>query len=50
VLTPDGEPAGRLLLPARSPLEAADSAHAWVVERDEVDIPSVVRYRLRPGN
>jgi hypothetical protein len=47
VLSPDGDPVGQIVLPPRIELRAADGQHVWCVERDELDVESVVRYRLR---
>jgi hypothetical protein len=47
VLDPDGTPTERYLLPGNVLLRAASETHIWAVERDEFDVESVVRYRLR---
>src|SRR5690606_38703450 len=41
----DGEPLGTVELPRSSRLAAADRSRVWVLERDENDVESVVRYR-----
>lgn len=46
VLDPTGEPIGSLLLPARSRIAIGDLDRIWVIERDEVDVESVVRYSV----
>lgn len=46
VLSPTGDVVGELLLPPRVSLRAADAEHVWCIERDELDVESVVRYRL----
>jgi hypothetical protein len=48
VLNRDGEPRGTVVLPRTMTLEASDSERVWVVERDDLGIPWVVRYRLGP--
>ena len=49
VLSAVGEPVGHLVLPANTTLRAANDTHIWAVERDELDVESVVRYRLLEG-
>ena len=39
----------RVVLPPRSSLRAADSAHVRVVGTDEIGVQSVLRYRLAPS-
>ena len=46
VLAPDAEPLARVLLPGNVTLQAANATHIWAVERDELDVESVVRYAL----
>ena len=46
VLGKDGTVVGRLRLEANQVLKAANATAAWVVERDSLDVESVVRYRL----
>jgi hypothetical protein len=46
ILSKVGDPVGRVLLPGNVTLRAADGTHVWAVERDELDVESVVRYRL----
>jgi hypothetical protein len=41
-----GEPLGGIDLPRNSMVAAADREHIWVLERDENDVQSVVRYRV----
>jgi hypothetical protein len=41
----DGEPLGTVDLPRSSRLAAAERGRIWVLERDESDVESVVRYR-----
>ena len=50
VLSETGDPIGSLLLPARSRIHQASMTHVWVTERDQVDLASVVRYRVIRGN
>ena len=50
VLSETGDPIGSLLLPARSRIHQASMTHVWVTERDQVDLASVVRYRVMRGN
>ncbi len=49
VLSPTGEPEADVMLSANVTLWAADRTHVWGVERDELDVESVVRYRLGSG-
>jgi hypothetical protein len=46
VLSPTGEPEYRVLLPRNVSLAAMNGTHVWVLERDEFDVESVVRYRV----
>jgi hypothetical protein len=46
LLGPDGAPAGRIVLPANATLRVAERTRVWVTERDELDVESIVRYRL----
>jgi hypothetical protein len=46
ILDPMGEPEGTLVLPLRSRIAVADATHVWVIEEDEFEVESVVRYRL----
>ena len=46
VLDASGSPIGRVRLPARSSVSSADASECWVVERDALDIPYVVRYEI----
>jgi hypothetical protein len=50
VLGPRGDPIGRVVLPGNVVLQAASESQLWAVERDELDVESVVRYRLVPAN
>jgi hypothetical protein len=45
-IAPDGEPLGSLELPRASYIAAAERAYIWVLERNEVDVESLVRYRV----
>ena len=45
----DGHAAGVVQLPAGFLLRDARPGEVWGVELDELDVPSVVRYRLRPA-
>jgi hypothetical protein len=49
VLGPEGEPRGRFTLPRNATISWASGNEFVVVERDELDVPWVVRYRLSPG-
>ena len=46
VLDTSGAPIGRFRLPASSRVAHANQREAWVVERDALDIPYVVRYDI----
>ena len=46
VYDPRGAHVGHLSLPSRTQLLHATLAEIWVVERDSLDVPFVVRYRL----
>ncbi|WP_419941223.1 hypothetical protein [Candidatus Palauibacter sp.] len=46
VLDDSGASIGRFRLPASSRVAAAKRAEAWVIERDALDIPYVVRYDI----
>ena len=46
-IAPDGEPLGTVELPRSSRLASADRTRVWILERDENDVESVVRYRVR---
>lgn len=46
VLGSDGDPLGTVLLPSRSRVAAASRERMWVIERDEVNLESVVRYQV----
>ena len=50
VLSESGDPIGSLLLPVRSRIQQASMTHLWVTERDQLDLASVVRYRVVRGN
>jgi hypothetical protein len=41
-----GEPAGRFTLPASTTPLAVSATHIWGVERDSLEVPSVVRLRM----
>jgi hypothetical protein len=47
VLDQGGAAAGIVILPRNSSVRAANGDYVWAVERDEFDVESVVRYRLR---
>ena len=47
VLSPEGDPLGRLQLPENSQVRAADGDLIYVVEEDEYGVDSVVRYQVR---
>lgn len=46
VLSPSGEPIGRLIVAGNVSLRVVDASHAWALEEDEVGVESVIRYRL----
>lgn len=46
VLDADGEPIGRVELPAAFDLKAAERGRAWGMETDELDVPYIVRYAI----
>jgi hypothetical protein len=46
VLDPGGEPIGSLTLPLDARIAVADRNNVWVIERDDLDVESLVRYRL----
>ncbi|WP_419949279.1 hypothetical protein [Candidatus Palauibacter sp.] len=48
VLDPSGASIGRFRLPATSRVSDANRTEAWVVEKDALDIPYVVRYEIVP--
>ena len=48
VVASDGDVRGVAALPARSQIRWHDDQRVWVVERDELDVSWLVRYRL-PG-
>src|SRR5690606_14288668 len=43
-LAADGAPLGRIELPAGSRVAGGDEESIWVIERDEFDVESLVRY------
>lgn len=43
-LDPSGTIVESVVLPLRSRLVNADASHLWVVERDALDVPSLIRY------
>jgi hypothetical protein len=47
ILDPSGELVGTLTLPLNSRIAVADLRQIWVIEIDELDVESVVRYRLQ---
>lgn len=44
VIESTGEPVGRLVLPSGSRVGVAERSSVWVIERDSLDVESVVRY------
>ena len=46
VLAADGEPLGRVELTGSSRIAEAEESRIWVIERDEYDVESLVRYRI----
>lgn len=46
ILGPEGDPEGRVVLPARTRLHVANATHVWALERDELDVESIVRSRI----
>jgi hypothetical protein len=44
-----GEFLGTVRLPARATFAAARDDKLWLVQRDELDVPRVVRYRVQFG-
>ncbi|WP_419949277.1 hypothetical protein [Candidatus Palauibacter sp.] len=48
VLDASGAGIGRVRLPASSSVGSANGAEVWVVERDALDIPYIVRYEIVP--
>ncbi len=50
VFSPDGDFLGRVSLPPRSELGNAKGDRIWLVVNDELDVPSVVRYRVNSAN
>lgn len=48
VLDPSGDSIGTLLVAPGSSLNQPSAGVVWMVERDQDDLPSVVRYRVRP--
>ncbi len=46
VLDADGEPIGEVQLPRGIEVMAADRSHVWGMERDELDVPYLVRYAI----
>lgn len=46
ILSSAGEVMGKVTVPPNVTLRVADAAHAWGLERDELGIETVVRYRL----
>jgi hypothetical protein len=49
VLAPDGRLRGELELPSRTNIAWTRGDTAWAVEGDEVDVPWLVRYLIRPS-
>jgi hypothetical protein len=48
ILSPDGEPYGLVRLPVGFWMFLAERSRAWGTERDELDVPYIVRYRIGP--
>jgi hypothetical protein len=46
MLDASGRQTGTVSVPANVELRAADATHAWGVELDDNDVPSLVRYRI----
>jgi hypothetical protein len=46
ILDAEGNPEGRVVLPDRTRLHVANETHIWALESDELDVESIVRYRL----
>jgi hypothetical protein len=49
VLSADGAPIGTVMLPGGFRLMQAERGTVWGMERDELDVPYVVRYRIEPS-
>lgn len=49
VLDAAGRPVGRVSLPAKVAVQYADRTQVWGVELDELDVPTLVRFRVVPG-
>ena len=49
VLDPEGAPLARTLTPSGVTVRAISSDAVWGVERDELDVEYIVRYRLVKG-
>lgn len=50
VLDPSGAPRAEVMLPAGFDLLEADRDRVWGQERDELDVPYLVRFRLAPAD
>lgn len=48
VFAPDGRFLGRIPMPPRTGIVAADGSTAWAVTRDRDDVPAIVRLRIEP--
>ena len=46
----EGEPVGILVLPPNQKLAVASLERVWLLERDEYDVESVIRYRVVPNH
>ena len=46
ILDVEGNPEGRVVLPPRTKLHVANATHIWALERDQLDVESIVRYRV----
>jgi hypothetical protein len=49
VLNPDGSPRGELRVARRIVVRGSDAEGVWAVERDEFNVPWLVRYRISAG-
>lgn len=47
VLDPTGEPLGEIVLSERGRIAEAERQRIWVIEKDELDVESLVRYGVR---
>lgn len=49
VFEPSGRFLGRVVLPPRTTLMQADGNQLWTIQRDENDMPAIVRLRVDPA-